>query len=58
VATSGNGAGATGRATTYGQVGRVPVGSVDTGDGSTAGLFAGPGATAPIDPAGQVWSTR
>jgi hypothetical protein len=58
VATSGNGAGATGRATTYGQVGRVPVGSVDTGDGSTAGPFAGPGATAPIDPAAQVWSTR
>jgi hypothetical protein len=33
------------RRTTYGQVGRVPVGSVDTGDGSTAALFPGIGAT-------------
>jgi hypothetical protein len=48
-----------GRATTYEQVGRVPVGSVDTGDGSTAGLFPGIGATVLAGrPAGQVWSTR
>jgi hypothetical protein len=40
----GSGTGTTG-GTTYGQVGTVPVGSVDTGDGST-------------DLAGQVWSTR
>jgi len=36
-ASAGTG-GTTPRPTTYGQVGRVPVGSVDTGDGSTADL--------------------
>jgi hypothetical protein len=39
-----NGTGTTTRITTYAQVDQVPVGAVDTGDGSTAGL--------------QVWSTR
>lgn len=34
------GRGTTDRPTTYGQVDRVPVGSVDTGDGSTAGQCA------------------
>ncbi|WP_369137144.1 ice-binding family protein [Modestobacter versicolor] len=34
--------GSTPRPTTYGQVGRVPVGSVDTGDGSTADAAAEP----------------
>ena len=50
--------GTTARVTTYGQVGRVPVGSVDTGDGSAAGLFPGSGAATPADRAGQVWSPR
>jgi hypothetical protein len=54
----GDGTGTTGRATTYGQVGRVPVGSVDTGDGSTAGLFRGTGTATSADLAGRVWSTR
>ena len=44
-ATSAGNAGTTSRPRTYGQVSRVPVGSVDTGDGSTADL------------AGQVRST-
>jgi hypothetical protein len=54
----GTGTGTTGRVTTYGQVGRVPVGSVDTGDGSTAGLFRDAGTSPSADLAGQVWSTR
>jgi hypothetical protein len=54
----GDGTGTTGRAATYGQVGRVPVGSVDTGDGSTAGLLHSTGAASATDLAGQVWSTR
>jgi hypothetical protein len=49
-------AGTTPRRTTYGQVGRVPVGSVDTGDGSTAALFPGIGATVDRH-TGQVRST-
>ncbi|MCU1604904.1 MAG: hypothetical protein JWP46_1369, partial [Modestobacter sp.] len=35
--TGASGRGSTDGRTTYGQVGRVPVGAVDTGDGSTAG---------------------
>jgi hypothetical protein len=54
----GDGTGTTGRAATYGQVGRVPVGSVDTGDGSTAGLLHSTGPASATDLAGQVWSTR
>jgi hypothetical protein len=46
------------RVTGFGQVARVPVGSVDTGDGSTAGLFHDTGDGSPADLAGQVWSTR
>jgi hypothetical protein len=50
--------GTTDRGTSRPQVGRVPVGPVDTGDGSTAGLFTDTDAPTPADLAGQGWSTR